>query len=365
MIGIIHYGLGPIGALIAQKVLARPEMKVVGAIDIDPDKVGEDLGLVVGWPHPVGVSIRDDADSVLQSEEAQVVVHAVASSLPRMLPQLRSCLQSGKSVISTCEELVFPWKKYPQIAQELDALAKERGVRILGIGVNPGFVMDLLPIVLSGITAEVESLVVQRTVDLRERRKALQRKMGVGLTLEEFILQEQKGFLKHVGLEESAGMIAHAFGWQIEDYQERVQPIMVGDPTSKGFPEIQSQPLEKEGVEEAVQPIVVEASLLQELPEVKPGQIIGLLQEGIGKMGGKEVLRLTLRMQLGPPDPGDWIKINANPPLEVVFKGIHGDSATAHIVVNAIPCLLKAPAGLLTIKDLPPVSWYQPHIMGP
>lgn len=337
-------------------------MRVVGAIDIDPDKVGKDLGLVVGWPYPVGVIIQDNADQVLQTEEAQVVVHAVASSLPKVVPQLKSCLQWGKSVISTCEELVFPWKKHPHIAQELDVLAKERGGRVLGTGVNPGFVMDLLPIMLSGITSEVESLVVQRTVNLQERREALRRKMGVGLTLKEFILQEQGGSLKHVGLEESAEMIASAFGWQIEDYQERVQPIIVGDPSSKDFPEILAQQLEKEGGEGVIQPIVVEASLLQELPEVKPGQIIGLLQEGIGKIGGKEVLRFTLRMQLNPPDPGDWVRINAEQPLEVIIKGVHGDFATANIVVNAIPYLLKAPTGLLTMRDLPPVSWHQPHL---
>jgi 4-hydroxy-tetrahydrodipicolinate reductase len=253
-----------------------------------------------------------------------VVVHTTSSYLAQVSDQLIGCLQAGSNVVSTCEELAYPFRKHPDLAQQLDRAAREHRVALLGTGVNPGFAMDKLVLTLSTACQEVRQVNVRRVVDASRRRLALQKKVGAGMTVEEFRAQVQAGVIKHHGLPESAAMIADSLGLGVDT------------------------------IEESIEPVVAQETVRSEFLEVAPGRVRGVRQVAHGLGDGQENVRLELEMYLGAPEPVDSIQISGVPDLRLAIPGgIHGDLATAAIAVNCIPALLEAKPGLLTSRDIP------------
>ncbi|MDR5683095.1 MAG: dihydrodipicolinate reductase [Armatimonadota bacterium] len=309
---VVQYGLGPIGLGIARVLLARPHIELIGAVDVAPEKVGRDLGELLGR-EAVGIPV---VPNVREALEADVVVHATQSHLHQVESQLLEIFAAGADVVSTCEELAYPWFHHAEAAHRLDVAACEHGVTVTGVGVNPGFVMDLLPVVLTAPCAAVRRVVVQRRVDAARRRTPLQRKVGVGLTEEEFRDRAASGGLGHVGLPHSVAMIAAALGWEVGAITDRVEPVLA------------------EGGSE----------------------VAGLHQVASGIGAGEERIRLELTVAVGAEAPTDVVRIEGEPSLSVeIVGGLHGDVATCAIAANAIPTVRAAPAGLRTVIDLPPI----------
>ncbi|MFO7167571.1 MAG: dihydrodipicolinate reductase [Chloroflexota bacterium] len=322
------YGLGPIGLGIARLALARPGLAVVGAIDIDPQKIGRDLGELAG-SGACGVLVRGDPEAALAEARPDVVLHATGSSLAQVAPQLLQIAAAGANVVSTCEELVFPWTAQPQLAADLDAAARRAGVTLLGAGVNPGYAMDALPLMLTAACERVRAIRVLRVVDASKRRGPLQRKIGAGLTTEEFHARVRDGSVRHVGLPESLHMIATALGWTLDSEDDLIMPV------------------------------IAEREVATEHVRVPAGHVAGVRQVARGYIGEREVLTLELRMYLGAPDAQDTVEIDGDPPVRMsVAGGFHGDMATAAIVVNAIPSVRSAAPGLLSMHELPLVHCY-------
>jgi 2,4-diaminopentanoate dehydrogenase len=322
-IRVVQYGVGPIGASIARLMREKQALEIVGAIDKDPAKVGMDLGEVAGDDKKWNVAISGDAEAVL-GKDVDVVVHSTSSNLPAVSSQLLGCLEAGCSVVSTCEELAFPFRKYPELSAKLDGKAKDEGVALLGTGVNPGFVMDKLALTLAAAAKRVNSVRVTRVVDASRRRLPLQKKIGAGMTPEEFRAQVAAGVIKHHGLPESIAMVAHGLGFELDEITETIEPFI--SPTAEKT----------------------------EFLEVAAGQAAGVHQIGRGMSKGQEKIVMELRMYVGAKEPADTIQLDGEPPLKLTIAGgTHGDIATAAVVVNAIPVLLAAPAGLRTSADLP------------
>src|SRR2546428_2530244 len=227
----IQYGLGPIGIGIAD-LAARLGHRLVAAVDIDPAKAGRPAAAFIPGAPP-DVLITADAAAVLNTG-ADIVLHSTQSRLAQVLPQLLPLADAGLAVISTCEELVFPWHHHPVEATSLDALARARGVGVVGLGVNPGFVMDLLPVILTAPCREIRHITVMRVVDVALRRLPLQQKVGVGLTVEEFRRGVAAGHLGHIGLPQSAAMIAHALGWTLHRIDETIEPVAARNAVAQG-----------------------------------------------------------------------------------------------------------------------------------
>jgi hypothetical protein len=319
----IHYGLGPIGSGIARLVAQRANLEIVGGIDIDEQKVGKDMGEVIGLDQPLGLLVSSNSASVLSHPEADVVLHSTGSYVEQVRPQLVDIIKAGLNIVSTCEELAYPQAQHPALAKELDALARKHGVTVLGTGVNPGFAQDTIAIVASGVCQDVKHITVTRTVEAGERRLPLQKKVGAGLTVAEFEEKAKKREIRHVGLGESLTMVAHALGWQLDK------------------------------VEETIEPVIAEKPLNSQFIELKEGQVSGVHQVARGFKDGQELIVLQLYMHIGAENPGDAVVIEGRPDIELTIKGIHGDLATAAMAVNAIPKVVNAPPGLVTMKDLP------------
>ena len=326
----IQFGVGPIGASTARLMREKQAIEICGAIDSDPAKAGRDLGEVVGASDaPWGVKISADAREVLE-QNADVVIHTTSSSLPKVMDQLLACLEAESSVVSTCEELSYPYRTYPELSAKLDAAAKEAGVALVGTGVNPGFVMDKLVITLAAVSQRIEHAKAARIVDASKRRLPLQKKIGAGMTVEEFRAKVAEGVIKHVGLPESVAMVADSLNLPVDEITETIEPKVATERVETEY-------------------LTVEA-----------GQAAGVHQIARGLSNGKELVSLELQMYVGAKEPADTVYLTGHPDISLVIPGgSHGDIATASVVVNSIPVILDAPAGLRTARDLP-IGFFSP-----
>jgi 4-hydroxy-tetrahydrodipicolinate reductase len=325
-IRVIQYGLGPIGSAVARQVVAREGLELVGGIDIDPAKIGRDAGHIIGLDRSLGFPVSAKLEQVLERVEADVALHTTSSYFDLFKPQIIDILEAGLNVVSTAEELSFPWLAHPDQAAEIDALAKRAGKTVLGTGVNPGFVMDSLPLCLTAICNQVDRINVTRVINASLRRGPFQAKIGSGLTVAEFEGRMAAGRMGHVGLPESMQMVFDTLGKKLARYEDRVEPVVAERPIKTNYIEVQ------------------------------PGQVRGLKQVARGYTQQGESTSLTFLAALDPGDDGDTILITGQPNLEVKLKGTNGDIATVAITVNAIRRVIEAPPGLVTMRDLPVVT---------
>jgi len=323
---IILYGVGAVGSLIAKFLLEKEGLEIVGAVDIAKDKVGKDLGEVLGLGKKLWIRISDDADTVFSKVSADIAIHATSSFLKDTYPQIASIIKHGVKVISTCEELTYPYHTEPEIAKKLDNLAKKHKATVLGTGINPGFLMDTLIITLTGVCQKIEKIKAIRVMNAATRRLPFQKKIGAGLTVEEFRQKiENKQITGHVGLEQSVAMIADALAWKLDKI-----------------------------VVEPVEPVIAKKSVESKDIEVKVGKVAGLKQKAKGITKNREGIVLDFQAYIGAEEEHDNITIEGVPNIKQKIQPcVHGDVGTIAMVVNSIPKVLKAPPGLLTMKDLP------------
>jgi 4-hydroxy-tetrahydrodipicolinate reductase len=325
----LHFGLGPIGAAIAKQVADRPGFKIVGAVDTDPAKSGRDLGDVIALGRPLRVRVQADAVSALRSSRPDVVVHCTSSSIQRVIPQLATILKARAAIVSTTEELAYPYYRHARQARQIDAAARKAKVGVVATGVNPGYAMDALPIMLCAACERIDRVTVNRVQDARRRRLPFQLKIGSGLTADEFQQKVRDLSVRHVGMTESIAMIADSLGWKLTRITDEIEPRMATETVSSEFLTVQA------------------------------GRVCGIVQDGTGYRGDEPVIRLHLEAYLGAPESFVSVDIVGSPPLSMrLAGGIHGDIATASLAINAIPKILAASPGLHTMRDLALPSFF-------
>jgi len=320
-------GLGPVGQLIAKLTAQRPNLRLAAAADIAPAYSGRDLGEILELP-PLGVTVQPTiAEALHPADVTGVAIICTGSLLSRVTPQIIACLEAGWHVVSTCEQLSYPFQNCPGESRLIDEKARQKGLAVLGTGVNPGFAMDILPVFMSGTCARVNSVLIERFQDASLRRLPFQQKIGAGLDLAAFEKKVAELTIRHVGFSESVQMIAAALDIPLDRIEERVYPVMAT------------------------------RTLRSRFIEIAPGQVCGVDQFCQGYHGGRAVVTLHLEAYFGHPDPKDRTFIDGEPPLDVTVKGgFPGDTATCAMAVNAVKRIVNAPAGLRTMLDAGVVS---------
>ena len=314
-------GLGQIGRAVTARALASEALELVAVADEHPDLAGQALGKLLEREPATELVVAPDIKSIWVAEPS-VVLLCTGSRLEALLPTLRSCLERGVSVISSAEELACPRRTHPKLAKELDDLARMQGARLLGTGVNPGFVMDALPVFMAQAASNVERILVRRVVDSNSRRAALRHKTGCGLSLTEFEAGVAAGSIGHLGLSASAHLIASGLGVEAN-------------------------------VGESIEPVVVQEPLTTPEGEVAIGHACGIHQVASARAAGAPEIVLDLMIAADADDPCDTIELTASPPIKLTLEnGLEGDGATAARVVNAVGSLLAAPPGLHSVLDL-------------
>ncbi len=316
-------GLGHIGRRIAEVAHASGELTLVGAVDASPAFAGKPLPeLVPGSPK--GLKVDRDLGQVLPRLKGGVLLHATGSRFEEVLPQLEAAVSAGVHVVSTCEELAFPWLRYEEKADKLDELAQRHQVSVLGTGVNPGFVLDRLVAAAGAVCGSIRHAHAERKVDLFTRRESLQRRCGLGLTEDEFERRASAGEVGHVGLAESAALCALGLGLDFDEYEEEVEPLLAEEDSTCGAIAIPRD------------------------------HVAGVYHRVRGFHEGRETVLLELSLEAHAEGPYDLIRLDADPPVTLrVEGGYAGDDATAWAVANAAPRLARAERGLLTVLELP------------
>jgi len=322
-IKMAQFGLGPIGVETLKLAAAKPWAEIVGGIDVDPAKIGRPLAEITGDPALRGARVYRSLDDLVARSRPDVIFHTAVSKFKDAYTQIEPIVRQGINVVSSCEEMLFPQLREPELAVKLDQAAKAGEAHALGTGVNPGFVMDVLPVCLTGVCRDVRAIHVQRVVNATTRRGPLQKKIGSGLPPSEFEHLFSEGKAGHAGLRESAALIAHCLHWKLTSLTE------IG------------------------KAVVAHRDIRTPHVEVRKGQTCGLHQRVEAKTNGTACLTLDLKMYLDAPNPHDACQIEGEPPLNLLLNGgVAGDGATVASLVNAAPRILNASPGLLLMTDI-------------
>lgn len=322
-IKLAQFGLGPIGIEAIKLAASKPWAEIVGAVDIDPQKIGKSLAELTGLSALGGVKVFGSFEELARVSKPQVVLHSTVSRFSAAFPQLDELARASVSVVSSCEELLFPQLKEPQLARQLDSVAQTWGSRIVGTGVNPGYVMDLLAVCLTGVCRSVERIEVDRVVNASLRRLPLQKKIGSGIEPDEFRRLFREGKMGHVGLVESLALVADSLGWQIGDIRETCEPI------------------------------IAKKDIATEHLKVPAGLTCGIHHRAEAESAAGKSVVLDLKMYLDAEEPRDEVRVTGDPPVHAVLRGgIHGDRATVAALVNTAARILTAAPGLRLMTDL-------------
>ena len=329
---VLVFGLGPIGIEILRNAYQLNPHSVIGAVDIDPNKVGKDIGELSGEADS-GIKVTDNVQDVEKRKESQqVAIHATGSNLKHVWPQIKELLDNGYSVVSTCEQLSYPWHAYPELAKEIDEYAKSKNLTVIGTGINPGFIMDTMAVCFSTVLTNVKKITVIRNVDVSKRRIPLQKKVGIGMSEEEFLSLANQDKIGHVGLEESVRLIAYALNWKLIDVNNTIEPTIAKD------------------------------QVHTPLTPLNTGDVSGLHQVSRGRTAEGFEIHLDLTMSAGIEQKDEIILEGNTTQRNVVPDGIFGDTSTAAMAINTAKRIdaIRQP-GLLTMADIGlPRFTYQP-----
>jgi 4-hydroxy-tetrahydrodipicolinate reductase len=315
---VILIGLGAIGREVLKALVGKTSVRVIGVVD--PALIGQDAGQVAGLAR-LGVPVVADLEAVA-SERGDVAIALTTSGTAEMLPLIESAATRGIHLVSSCEDLAYAKLETPALAARIDDIARAAGIVVLGTGVNPGFVMDRLPLALAGACVSVRKVEVERVVDAAKRRLPLRAKVGAGVTVEEFRAGVASRRFGHRGLPESCALVGAGLGLRLDEIKSAIDPVVATESAPRAG--------------------------------ITNGRVAGLRQSAIGLVGGQAVVRLDLEMSMDAPDPHDRVRIDGDPPLDVLIAGgTHGDRGTVGTTINAIPAVVAGPPGLRHVTDLP------------
>jgi hypothetical protein len=329
LIRVVVLGTGQMGSGIARLVLEKQGLELVGAFARRRERAGTDLGRAIGLHRELVIPIGADLEAVIARAPPHVAIQATCSRLSDAWAEIATLVRNGVNVISIAEEMAYPAATSPALAAELHRLAVAHRVAVIGTGINPGFVLDLLVITLTGVCSDIQSITAQRINDLAPYGPSVLASQGVGLTPEAFQRGLENGtVVGHFGFPQSIHMIADALGWEIDRIEERREPI--------------ASRVRRET------PFVV----------VAPGQVAGCLHTAVAYRAGAAVITLVHPQQVHPQlegvATGDTIEINGIPKVRLSGSPeISGGQGTIAVAVNMIPRVLSAPQGLHSMADLP------------
>lgn len=322
------WGLGSMGSGMAEYLTDKKGIEIVGAVANREKKAGHDLSeFLNGVDKKLGVKVSNDPESSFV--DADVVLHATTSFVKECYPQLKKLINKGINVISIAEEMAYPSVEDKELSQKIDELARKNNVTVLGTGINPGFVLDLLIITMSGACIEVDKIEASRVNDLSPFGPTVMKTQGVGTTVEEFNKGVKEGkIVGHIGFKESIQMIADRLGWELDEIKESREPIV--SETYRETPHV----------------------------TVEPGMVAGCRHIARGVIDGEELIVLKHPQQIQPEkegtETGDYIKIEGNPGIDLANQPeIPGGIGTMATAINMIPHVINAEAGLVSMKDLP------------
>jgi 4-hydroxy-tetrahydrodipicolinate reductase len=326
---VIIWGMGAMGSGMAKMLLKKQGVEIVGAIDIGTklgksmfDLIGEDKGdkpeVIIGTP-----------EEVIKEKCADVCLCVTDSFTAKAFDKFKFVMEKGINVISSAEEMAYPKAQEPELAKQLDEIAKANKVSILGTGINPGLIMDLLVVVMTGCCESIDHILAKRVNSLSPFGPTVMEEQGIGLTLDEFNKKKEAGKMSgHVGFHESISMIAEAIGWKVDQITQDMEPI------------------------------VTDVDRKAPYGYAKAGDVAGVAMEAEGVVDGVVKINMEHPQQIEPEQvgvkTGDYVIIKGTPNINMVNSPeVPGGIGTIAMCVNMIPQVINAKPGLKTMIDLP------------
>lgn len=325
------WGFGAMGSGMAKMLLTKKGVEVVGVCDLHPERVGKSMYEILGaekGDRPE-VVINPEIKEVVYEGSCDLCLIATDSFTKKAFPKLKYVLEQKVNVISTAEEMAYPRAQEPELAEELDKIATENGVTVLGTGINPGLIMDLLVVCLTGCMTNVDYIQAKRVNSLSPFGHAVMEEQGVGMSVDKFNKGVEDGTMAgHVGFAESINMIADAIGWKVGKFEQQMKPIVtdVDRKSTYGF--------------------------------AKARDVAGVNMTGQGYVDGEVKIDMIHPQQIEPEmvgiHTGDYITLKGTPEINMsINPEVEGGLGTIAMCVNMIPLVINADAGLKTMIDLP------------
>ncbi len=327
-------GLGTIGGSVARLLLdGRRGLEVVGASTLNQTDIGRQLNEVAGAQH-AGPRVVGTLGEVLE-KQPDVVILATGSFLADTLPLVMQCIDAGANVISACEQLAYPFRRFPMESVSIDASARQKDVTVLGTGINPGLIFDSMLAMASGVCWDVKRIHGRRVVDTTGFGENIHRRLGIGYAEAEFESSRQAGKIAgHVGFPESIEMVCEKLGVELDGpVVESLEPLVAKTPAPTGY------------------------------GSVPAGSTEGVIQRAVGTVAGANFMQLELVLHLRPKEAGfhavDTFTVEGRSSVHVTLEpGLDPVPATAAQLVNSIPPVIAAGSGLKTVKDMTaPAAW--------
>jgi 2,4-diaminopentanoate dehydrogenase len=320
---VVAVGVGEMGKKLCLTLLDREGVDLVAVCDHDPLIAGRDLGDVLGLGRSLGLVVNASVDDVFAGVEADVALLCTVTDLDELTPQVMAALAAGCHVVSTSEPLSWSWRTFPDQTRRLDEAARQHGRSVLGTGVCPGFLPDVLPVVATLGCREIQHIDIRIFGDVYPYGPTVWKGMGLGLTEEEY--RRRLGGEVDIEFAEPLDQVVAALGLQVDDVREQCEPLLA--------------------------PHDIRVGAL----EVGRGRVCGFLQTTAGYRGDTEVIRLTVDGPLCcdlPPFRLE-VKVTGKPNVRLRLELEHEDGwATSGVVANVVPLILEAPPGVISMKDL-------------
>jgi hypothetical protein len=329
-IKVIIWGFGAMGRGMAEMLLMKKGVEIVGVCDLNPAyKNISFLNILNSKSDHHDVKVTDDIDFLLKNQTADVVLLATDSFVKGAYDKIIKIVSSKMNCISTAEEMAYPYANELKLANQIDHLAKAFGVTVLGTGINPGFIMDLLVIALTGTMIDVKHIEAKRVNSLSPFGPAVMHEQGVGITLDEYHKKiMDKKLAGHVGFKESIMMISDALGVKLDGFNQQMKPI------------------------------ITNVDRISAYGKADMGTLAGINMTGQGLVAGDVFIDMIHPQQIEPEaegtDTGDYIKIQGTPEINMsITPEIDGGIGTIAMCVNMIPHVINSKPGLKTMIDLP------------
>jgi 4-hydroxy-tetrahydrodipicolinate reductase len=316
------YGYGNVGRQAAALLSRRAGVELMAIIG--RSAAGE-------VAQPSGLVVEQDAAAALERTRPDLVLHATVPTLVEALPQLLLAVSRGCHVVSTCEELAYPWIAHPTQANQLDTAARQNNVVVIGTGVNPGYVFDALVLAALGPRWTPLRIEVSRVTDASGFGATVRGRLGLGIPLADFRAMTADGRIAgHIGFRESMDLCAAAMGCQVQSFREWFEPIDA-DREAQDVTHGLTAGFKQSASGQAV-----------EGPAIDFDIVVHLWPEAIGMHVADTVKVL---------DGERWHELELRPACQPV------ETAAAKLV-NVMPHVLVAEPGLRTSLDLPStVPW--------
>ncbi len=334
---IVQWGTGNVGRMALDAVLARPDMGLVGCYVTSSAKDGVDVGTILGR-ESVGVAATNDV-AVIEALDADCVLHMpLPSAQAGVDPELDTeiicrLLASGKNVVTTVG-YVHPKAYGADVLARLEAACAAGGTSLHGTGLNPGFMSELIPLVLSGLCQRIDQVMVRESSEFSRYPSPT-------------IILDMMGFGKHPDEYEAHGVRYRK--WLSGLFSESV--LLVADGLGV---ELDSLEVEEE-TQLAAEEITIAAGT------VAAGTVAAQRWTWAGMRNGKDLVRLETIFKAAPHVAPEWtspawvVRIEGQPRIALeadrwITNGLLG---TAMHAVNAVPAVCDASPGVKTFLDLP------------